>query len=223
MNTTTTHNQTSISTQTQLTPRKDCCHGTSLTEPCFYCAQEGTYFNRDKEVYEEIAKNTHNISFNLAFALYERINLWQQASKEVYLDTYFKEIKRRSEISWSIESLKQAYYVAKEFPHLKERTPSRLKFSIYREVASAKLTQEQKKEIIQKAEEEGLKFSKVRELKEEYQGKENRLNKSKTIIFNSQEELIENAKQFFLSRSDIKKNTKITIIIKETKNEHTEN
>jgi hypothetical protein len=211
-------------TDTPSTQRTNCSHGILLTEPCFLCAHEGVYFERDRAVYQEIAKKTRNISFDLAFALFERISHWQKASKETSLNTYFKAFKNDPDIEWSVESLKQAYYVAKEFSDLKEKK-DRLKFSIYREVASAKLTTEQKKELIQKAETEGLKFSSVRRLRKEYQGKEERLIQSKTITFQSKEDLIEKVQKFFSERTDIKEGTKITITIKSQgeQNEHTKN
>lgn len=211
-----TNNQILTNAQTLSSPthRVNCAHGILLGDPCFHCAQGGVYFDRDKEVYQNIINNTHNISFELAFALFERVNFWKKASTELSLDIYFKAVKKNSDINWSIQSLKQAYYLAREFPHLKDKKENRLKFSIYREIASAKLTPEQKKEIITKAEDENLKFSSVRRLKEEYQGKEKRLTQSKTITFKSRENLTQEINQFFSERTDIQEGTKITVTIK---------
>ncbi len=210
--------------------REDCAHGISLEKPCHFCAHQGEYYQRDKAAYEEIARSTNNISFDLAFEILKRVRLWQEATQKGSLDTYFKEVKKVASIDWSAQSLKQAYFVAKEFPHLREKKDGRLKFSIYREIASAKLTTEQKQDIIKKAEEtliEGkpIKFSAVRSLKEEYQGKEKKPAQSKTITFQSKEDLIEKVQRFFSERTDIKEGTKITITIKSQgeQNEHTKN
>lgn len=215
----TENNEAQQNNQEKTGLRKDCAHGISLEKPCHFCAHQGEYYQRDKAAYEEIARSTNNISFDLAFEILKRVRLWQEATQKGSLDTYFKEVKKVARIDWSAQSLKQAYYVAKEFSHLREKKDGRLKFSIYREIASAKLTTEQKQEIIKKAEEtliEGkpIKFSTVRSLKEEYQGKEKKPAQSKTITFRSQEDCVEQFKQFILQKTDIKEGSKITIIVK---------
>ena len=226
----TENKQVQDSTQEKTGIREDCAHGISLEKPCHFCAHQGEYYQRDKAIYEEIARNSQNISFDLAFEILKRVKLWQEATQNGSLDTYFKAVKKIANIDWSAQSLKQAYYVAKEFPYLREKKDSRLKFSIYREIASAKLTTDQKQEIIKKAEEtliegKSIKFSTVRSLKEEYQGKEKKLAQSKTITFQSQEDCVEQFRQFILQKTDIKEGTKITITIKSRgeQNEHTKN
>lgn len=215
MNEPTLNNPSEANIQTQSTERTHCCHGNLLTETCLYCVHEGVYFERDRTAYEDIAKRDRNISFDLAFELYERINRWQQASKEVSLKEYFKKVKNGADFDWSVQSLKQAYYVAKEFPDLKEKKNGRRKFSIYREIASARLTKEQRQEIIQKAEQEKLKVSEVRKLRKQYQGEREDLNKSRTIVFHSREEFIEKVSRFIAERADIiKEGSKITITVK---------
>ena len=183
------------------TERTRCCHDTLLTQPCFYCAQHGTYYHRDREAYAWII---HNMPFDLAFQLYERVKWWREASKGADLDIYFKEVTRDKSLGWSAKSLKEAYFVACEFPHLKEKKNRRLKFSIYQEIALDDLTSKQKEKLCKKAEEDQLKLEEVK--KEEYHGKL-RPAPRLFLTFKSQEDCIEGICQFFSGRPDIKEGT----------------
>jgi len=144
--------------------QNECRHGVKEGDFCSLCAEARIYFHKDAEVYRAIYAKSSNLSFELAFELFIRIDNWQKATKRIGSKNYFKGIKKCQKILWSENSLRQAYAVAKQFRDLENEEQRKLSFSAYREIANADLTSEKQNEIRKIAEEGKFSFGKVREL-----------------------------------------------------------
>lgn len=199
-----------------------CSHGIQKDKPCFFCAQEGIYFQRDTEVYEEIYIKTSNVSFELAFELDKRIKIWKEATKNPCLGDYFKAIKKSKRIRWSENSLRQAYSVALEFPDLSEKRENRLCFSSYREIANSGISPEEKQEIRKIAEDEKLRFEEVRKLiKTEYKKEEVKETVDseikEEIVYHTGEDFVKEIKKFLQRHKDLEAGTTIILEFKKKK------
>lgn len=201
-----------------------CSHGIERDKPCFFCAQEGVYFQRDTEVFEEIYSKTSNLSFELAFELAKRIRIWREATEDPYLGNYFKAIKKSQKIRWSENSLRQAYAVALEFPDLAEERQNRLCFSIYREIANAGISPEEKQGIRKTAEDEKLHFAEARKLiktksKRKEAAKKDDIEIKEEIIFHTEEDFLKKIREFLQRHKDLEGGTTITLRFKNQKEE----
>ena len=195
---------------------KDCYHGRPINKDCFFCADSGFYFFKDSLVYEKIYKKSGNVSFELAFEIVKRIKKWKRASKEIILETYFKEVEKIRKFEWGLNSLKKAYYVAREFPDLIKRDNRILSFSAYKEIVNARLSTLEKQEVRAIAEKERLTSSSIRKLiREKYQKKEVVENEYKTeIVSYTEDDFVEEVRNFIRENEILEKSSTVVLQVK---------
>ena len=195
---------------------KSCYHGIPKNRTCFFCADSGFYFFEDSFVYAKIYKRSGHVSFELAFELVKRIRKWKRASKEIILEPYFKEVEKIKRFEWGLNSLKKAYYVAREFPDLIKRDKRILSFSAYKEIVSAKLSPIEKQEVRAIAEKEKLTSNAIRKLiKKKYQNKEVIENEYKTeIVSYTEDDFVEEVRNFIRENEILKKSSTVVLQVK---------
>jgi hypothetical protein len=195
--------------------QSECRHGVKEGNFCSLCAEAGIYFQRDAEVYRAIYAKSSNLSFELAFELFTRIDNWGKATKRIGSKNYFKGIKKCQKILWSENSVRQAYAVAKQFKDLENAEQRKLSFSAYREIANADLSSEKQNEIRKVAEEGKFSFGKIRELvrtelKKEV--KEKYLEIEDEVIFYGEEDCLKQFKDFLQrNKSNLKNGVPIKL------------
>lgn len=202
---------------------ESCAHGTEIGKPCGFCAKRGIYFKEDASAYEAIYKKTGNISFELAFEIAKRVERWEEAGKDGSLESYFKQIESIMKSGWGRNSLKKAYYVARDFPDLVDPNKVKLSFSNYKEIVTARLSDINKLKIRQAAEEKGLNSKKIRMLIKEYQEKVvvNKVeNKKETITFHTKEDFLKEVDNFLQRNNELEAGTRIILEIKKSGGEN---
>lgn len=176
--------------------KQTCIHGKEETDTCFHCASTGVYSRQDACAYAEIYKRSGSVSFELAFELKRRVERWKEGTKSLALEFYFKEIGKNKKIGWGINSLKQAYYVAMQFPELDKAEKQKCSFTVYREIANADLSDDQKNEIRTRTETEGLTTQKVRRIIQSEYKNRNSQEVSESIKYHSDQDFLKKVQEF---------------------------
>lgn len=208
------NNTTIISTNLQ----RDCSHGLLLDTHCIFCLQEGVYFRKDAEAYQKFYKKSNSVSFELAFEIAKRIQIWRETTKDNILENYFKGLEKTQKLAWSINTIKKAYYLTRDFSDLAQEENRKCPFSIYREIANAKISNSQKQELRSRVETEDPTLYQTRDFIKESKGleltqKEAFSQLKERIIFTNQGYFISQVREFISRQTGLKKGQTIIVRI----------
>lgn len=195
---------------------KKCKHGMSLNKICYRCTGGQSDPGRDADIYNDLYKNrVDNSSFVMARILAKNINLWTK-THSMPEERYFREIENSRKLAFSVNTLRQSYYVIRDFKDILDSTDKNISFTCYREIASSKVSNEQKSEIREIAESERMTHREVRAyIKKNYK-------KQVTDVYHETFDVssIENSLreiERFLMEHNVKKDDEITIKVKQIK------
>ena len=199
-----------------------CTHGGDKEKPCWHCRD--IYKQQDIDYYDDIFKQKGWNVFEVAFELAKRFNRWSELHKSKSIDKYLTELKETKRLRWERNTLKQAYYVTTSFEDLKIKDNRKLHFSHYREIATAKLSANQKREVRAEAESKAkITIKSLRKLIES-KNKVTKEEKQAQIIlsYSKQEQFINEIREFLSDHKWIEGGTDIVISSQRTITFHTE-
>ena len=103
--------------------------------------------------------------FEIAFCVLDKYLVWRRGSPGITFHQYLYVLIRAGKLSENKKStLKLGFKVTQVFSDLRNPNKRRMLFDSYREIANADITQEQKNELRQEAEDNGYSGRKIREI-----------------------------------------------------------
>ncbi len=192
---------------------KKCKHGKRVNKICYLCSYSKANPGQDAYAYNDLYSNKiDNSSFELACLLSENINLWVKTYDNPE-ENYFREIENSGKLKFSMNTLRQTYYVIRDFKDVLESSNRKMSFSCYREIASSGITDEQKVEVRKIAETEKMTQREVRAyIKRVYKNQRIEIHK-RIFDFSTLENALKEI-EIFLKDHNVKEENEITVTIK---------
>lgn len=197
---------------------KKCKHNKSMNKICYACTWGKVDPRLDIDIYNNLYSNKiDNSSFEMACLLSKNINLWA-TTYSMPEENYFREIENSKRLIFSVNTLRQAYYVIRDFNDILESSNRKMSFSCYREIATSHITDEQKAEIRKIAETDKMTQRAVRNyIKKNYKN-QTVISYTTTFDVSSMENSLMEIENF-MKDHNVKKGDEITIKIKQIKKE----
>lgn len=197
---------------------KKCKHNKPMNNICYACTGGKADPRLDIDIYNDLYSNKiDNSSFEMACLLSKNINLWTE-TYSMPEENYFREIENSKGLAFSVNTLRQAYYVIRDFNDILESSNRKMSFSCYREIASSHIPDEQKAEIRKIAEAEKMTQREVRNyIWKNYKNQTVDISTTTFDVSSIENSMIEI--ENFLKDHNVKTGDEITMKIKQTKKE----